>query len=64
MARRRRREQIFYDYECSLTGEAFRRTAKIEKTDDLVSVGAWYELHPEKDDRPAHVKKELGILED
>jgi hypothetical protein len=58
---RRRKEKKTYKYECTLTGEEFVLTEKAENPDDLVSVKAYYELHPEQDDRPADVKKLLGI---
>lgn len=58
---RRKREKIFYKYECSLTNEEFTLTQKVENADELVSVKAYYELNPEKDDRPKHIKLKLGI---
>lgn len=59
--RRSRRERITYDYECTITGEQFVRTEKAPNPKELVSVKAYYELNPEKDDRPAVVKKRLGV---
>lgn len=62
MAKRRSRKKIeFFDYECTLTGEQYRLTKEAKNTEDLVSVKAFYELNPEKDDRPADIKKKLGI---
>lgn len=58
---KRRREKITYNYECSLSGEQFTTTQKAPNPKELVSIKAYYELHPEKDDRPAVVKKKLGI---
>lgn len=58
---KRRREKKFYKYECAMTGEVITVTEKSENPDDLVSVKAYYEMHPEKDDRPADIKKKLGV---
>ncbi len=58
---KRRREKITYNYECSLTAEAYVTTAKAPNPKDLVSVRAYYELNPDMDDRPAITKKKLGI---
>lgn len=59
--KRNRRERITYDYECTITGEQFTMTEKAPNPKELVSVKAYYELNPEKDDRPAVVKKRLGV---
>lgn len=48
-----------YKYECSLTGEEFTTTEKAENPEELVSIQGYYELHPEKDDRPEIILKEL-----
>lgn len=58
---KRRREKMTYNYECSLTGEQFVTTAKAANPKELLSVKAYYEMHPENDDRPAITKKKLGI---
>ena len=58
---KRRKEKITYRYECSLTGETFICTEKASNPKDLISIKAYYELHPEKDDRPNVIKKKLGI---
>ena len=60
---KRRREQRTYKYECNLTGEQYSLTKKVENHDDLMSVTAYYEMQPEKDDRPLDVKKKLGLLD-
>ena len=44
-----------------MSGETYKTTKKVDNTDDLVSVNAYYELNPEEDDRPENIKKELGI---
>lgn len=58
---KRRREKITYNYECSITGEQFTTTEKAPQPKELLSVKAYYEMHPEMDDRPAVIKKKLGI---
>ncbi len=61
---RRRRERVTYEYECSLTAEKYTRTEKAQHPKELLSVKAWYEMNPEKDDRPAVIKKKLGLLKE
>lgn len=58
---KRRKENKIYVYECTLTGEEFKVTEKAENPDELVSVKGYYELNPEKDDRPKHIKLQLGF---
>lgn len=58
---KRRREHITYNYQCSLTGEEFVTTEKAPHPKELLSVKAWYEMNPDQDDRPALVKKKLGL---
>lgn len=60
MKKHRREKQIF-EYECSLTGEQFKMTARAPHPKDLLSVKAYYELNADKDDRPAVIKKKLGV---
>ena len=60
---KRRRERITYDYECTMTGQQFKMTEKAPHPKELMSIRAYYEMHPEKDDRPAIVKKKLGIAQ-
>lgn len=59
--KRSRRERITYDYECNMTGETFTMTEKAPNPKELMSLKAYYDMHPEKDDRPAVVKKKLGV---
>jgi len=63
MGKRRKRRQ-FYSYECSLSGKQFKRTREVTKTDELVSVSAYYELQPENDDRPDHIKAQIAAAEE
>jgi hypothetical protein len=58
---KRRREKMTYNYECSLTGEQFVTTEKAPNPKELLSVKAYYEMNPDKDDRPAVIKKKLGV---
>ncbi len=60
MAKRKKQKQIFR-YDCTMTGETYKTTREAANPDDLVSVQAYYELNPEEDDRPADIKKELGV---
>lgn len=59
--RRHRREKQTFDYECSLSGERYTLTARAPQPKELLSVSAYYELNPDKDDRPAVIKKKLGL---
>jgi len=58
---KRRREKLTFNYECTLTGEQFVLTAKAPHPKELLSVKAYYEMNPEMDDRPAVIKKKLGL---
>ena len=44
--------QMTYKYECSLSGEVYKTTKEAANPDELVSIKAYYELNPEEDDRP------------
>ena len=50
-------------YKCTITDEEFKTTAKAENPEELISVAAYYEMNPDKDDRPEHIKQELGITD-
>lgn len=58
---KKRREKITYNYQCSLTGEEFVTTEKAPHPKELLSVKAFYEMNPDMDDRPAVIKKKLGV---
>ena len=58
---KRRREKITYNYECIMTNEAFVTTEKAPHPKELMSIKAYYEMHPDEDDRPAIIKKKLGV---
>ncbi len=59
----RRKSKPIFRYKCTITDEEFKTTRKVENTEDLISVTAYYQLHPENDDRPDNIKKQLGELE-
>ncbi len=61
---KRKKEVRTYKYDCTLTGETFVLTQKLTKVDELISVDAYYQLNPDKDDRPKAIKKKLGVDED
>ncbi len=61
MAKKIKRE--IFRYQCSVTEEEFKTTRRAERPDELISVAAYYELHPEMDDRPENIKRELGLVE-
>jgi len=58
---RRKREETSYNYECIITAKTFKRTAKAKNPEALVSLEAFYQLNPDRDDRPLLVKKRLGV---
>lgn len=60
----RKRYEKIYNYSCTLTGEEFKVTKETKNTDDLISVKAYYDMNPEKDDRPEHVKIQLESSEE
>ena len=55
----KRKQKQIYKYQCTLTEEWYKTTREAPHPEDLVSVTGYYELHPEEDDRPEHIKKEL-----
>jgi hypothetical protein len=58
---RRKKEKKTYKYDCSLTGESFVVTEKALYPDELMSVEAFYELNPDKEDRPLDIRKKVEI---
>jgi hypothetical protein len=61
MYRKRHKEKVIYKYDCTITGKSYKRTEKAANPEELMSIDAYYQLHAEKDDRPAVVKKKLGV---
>lgn len=57
----RKKNVQIYRYRCTITDEEYKTTEKADNPDDLISVQAYYEMNPEEDDRPEHIKKELGV---
>ena len=60
----RKKFKQIYRYNCPITDEEFKLTREASNPDDLMSIAAYYEMNPEEDDRPAEIKKQLGILEE
>lgn len=60
MAKRKKFKKI-YRYQCTMTEEEFKTTREAPNPDDLMSVKAYYEMHPEEDDRPEDIKKQLEV---
>ena len=52
-----------YRYKCTITEEEFKTTREASNADDLVGLKAYYEMHPEEDDRPEHVVRQLKLKE-
>lgn len=42
-----------------MTEEEFKTTREAPNPDDLMSVKAYYDMHPEEDDRPEDIKKQF-----
>ncbi len=55
----KKRSKMIYRYECTITGEMFKTTRQAPQANELMSVRAFYELNPDKDDRPDYIKKQL-----
>ena len=53
-----------YKYECTITGEVFKTTDEAKHPDELTTVSAYYQLHPEQDDRPLEIKLKLKAKEE
>jgi hypothetical protein len=45
-----------YKYECTMTGEAFKTTSEAKNPGELTTISAYYQMHPEHDDRPLEIK--------
>lgn len=53
-----------YKYECTITGESFKTTAEAKHPGELTTVSAYYQMHPELDDRPLEVKVKMKAREE
>jgi hypothetical protein len=60
VAKRKKFKKI-YRYQCTMTEEEFKTTREAPNPDDLMSVKAYYEMHPEEDDRPEDIRKQLEV---
>ena len=45
-----------YKYECNVSGEQFKTTSEAPSPGDLMTTSAFYQMHPEEDDRPIEIK--------
>ncbi len=57
----RKRYVKTYKYQCTITEKEYKVTSEAPSPDELVSVEAYYQMHPEEDDRPDSVLAKLGI---
>lgn len=53
-----------YKYECTITGESFKTTAEAPEPGELTTVSAYYQMHPDKDDRPIEIKIKVKAREE
>jgi hypothetical protein len=60
---KKKKEKLFYRYQCTMTSEEFVTTRQAPMPDELMSVKAYYDMHPEEDDRPHLMKVKLGLIE-
>ena len=58
MARRKHVE--IFKYQCPITEQWFKTTKKAKSADDLISVEGYYQMNPEEDDRPEHIKRQVA----
>ncbi|MBT3584475.1 MAG: hypothetical protein HN509_06195 [Halobacteriovoraceae bacterium] len=55
----RKKFKKIYNYNCTITDEVFKTTKEAPNPEELISIKAYYELNPDKDDRPDHIKQKL-----
>lgn len=53
---RKKRLKKTYTYKCSLSGIPYKTHREAKRPDELLSVDAYYDLHPEEDKRPESEK--------
>lgn len=63
MAKKKKNIKV-YEYNCTLTGEKFLTNREAPHPNELVSVKGYYELHPEDDDRPEVIKRQVKLAEE
>ena len=56
---KKKRNKKFYFYNCTITDERFKTTEQAANPDELLSIGSFYEMNPEMDDRPENIKLEM-----
>ena len=57
----KRKSKRIFRYKCSLTEREYKVTAEAKNPEELMSVEAYYELHPDEDDRPEPIMAQLKI---
>jgi hypothetical protein len=57
----KRKLKKIYNYECTITGEKYKSYREAPHPDELISIEAYYELHPDEDDRPLKIKKQFEL---
>ena len=60
----RKKSKRIFTLKCSLTEESFKTTRDAPQPEELISIKAYYELNPDKDDRPEHIKAKLKAEEE
>ena len=55
---RRKKVQKTYRYKCTITDEEFKTTKQASNPEELISVAAFYDLNPDRDDRPKNIINE------
>ncbi len=53
---RSRKKQEVFKQKCTITGKQYLITSKAPNPEELISVAAYYDLNPDKDDRPEDIK--------
>ena len=53
----KKKEKQFYSYRCAVTDKEYKFTRKAPNPEELISLKAYYDMHPEEDDRPAHIRQ-------
>lgn len=56
---KKKKHKRIYTYQCSITHENYKVGAVATNPNELMSVSAYYQLHPEFDDRPEIIKLHL-----
>jgi hypothetical protein len=59
---KRRKNKVFYTYDCSISGESYKLTKESKTPEELICLQSYYELNPEMDDRPEAILNEINQL--